>query len=96
MPKQASSKLSPTVAQLRAEFNAAPDDAMLSRKVTAAGIWRSVGWLEVKAVTGGGPPFSKNIRQVLYRKSDTLGWYEANSQRVTSTSQYAPAQQVAA
>ena len=96
MPKHVSSKPKPTIAELRAEFRDASDNDLLSRKVTAAGIGRSVGWLEMKALTGGGPPFFKNVRQVLYRKSDTLGWYEAQSQRVTSTSQYADAKRAAA
>ena len=96
MPKRVSSKPNPTVAQLRAEFRDASDSDLLSRKVTAAGIGRSVGWLELKALTGGGPAYFKNGRQVLYRKSDTLGWYEAQSQRVTSTREYAQPKQVAA
>jgi hypothetical protein len=77
-----------TIAELRAEFWSAPDNAELPREVTAAGICRSVGWMELKALTGGGIPYRKVGRRVLYCKADVLAWLEANSQRVHSTSEY--------
>jgi hypothetical protein len=77
-----------TDADLRSEFWSAPDQALLSRKVTAAGICRSVAWLQLKATEGGGIPYLKNGKYVLYRKSDTLAWLKASSQLVTSTSEY--------
>lgn len=67
--------VSHSIAELRAEFWNAPDHAMLSRKVTAAGICRSVGWMELKATQGGGVPFTKIGNLCLYLKSDgSLGF----------------------
>jgi hypothetical protein len=77
-----------SITQLRQEFSGAPDDALLDRPTTAAGIGYSFGWMELKATTGGGVPFLKVGRRCLYRKSDALAWLEANSQRVCSTSEY--------
>lgn len=90
MATQYTKKKPPSVAKLRAEFWAADLEVLLSRAVTAAGIDRSIGWMEMKACKGGGIPFLKNGKRVLYRKSDTLAWLEANSQKVTSTSEYKP------
>lgn len=78
---------------LRTEFWNAPLEALLDRQTTAAGIGHSLGWMELKAVTGGGIPFLKCSRRCLYRKSDTLAWLEANSKRVQSTSEYVPTRQ---
>jgi hypothetical protein len=86
MPKGKTQKR--TIAELRAEFWSAPDNAELPRDVTAAGICRSVGWMELKAHIGGGIPYRKVGRRVLYRKADALAWLETNSQRVHSTSEY--------
>jgi hypothetical protein len=77
-----------TIAELRAEFWSAPDNAELPREVTAAGICRSIGWMEWKAIAGDGIPYRKVGRRVLYCKTDVLAWLEANSQRVHSTSEY--------
>jgi hypothetical protein len=82
-----------SIAELRAEFWSAPDNAELPRNVTAMGICRSVSWME-KALTGGGIPYRKVGRRVLYRKADALAWLEANSQRVHSTSEYKIARQI--
>lgn len=88
MAVQYAKKKPQSVAKLRAEFWASSPDALLSRAVTAAGVARSIGWMELKACKGGGIPFLKNGKRVLYRKADTLAWLEANSQQVTSTSEY--------
>ncbi len=72
---------------LRNDFWSAPLDALLVRKMVAAGLSRSVGWLELLATKGGGPPFLKvGTHRVLYRKSDVLGWFEKYAIRLTSTS----------
>lgn len=76
-------------AELRTEFWNAPLEALLDRQTTAAGVNHSMGWMELKAVTGGGIPYLKCGRRCLYRKSDALAWLEANSKRVQSTSEYA-------
>lgn len=74
--------------ELRQEFWSAPPEALLNRKTVAAGIVRSLGWMELKALTGGGVPYLKCGRRCLYRKSDALQWLELHSKRVHSTSEY--------
>jgi hypothetical protein len=82
-----------TTNDLRNNFWSAPNDALLDRETTAAGVVRSIGWMEIKAVKGGGIPYLKCGRRCLYRKSDALAWLEANSKRVHSTSEYDAAAQ---
>jgi hypothetical protein len=77
-----------SLVELRQEFWSAPPEALLNRQTVAAGILRSLGWMELKAVTGGGIPYFKCGRRCLYRKSDALTWLEKNSKRVHSTSEY--------
>lgn len=75
------------VSVMRAEFwNAAPD-VELPREVTAAGLGLSSASLEKKAIEGGGPPYRKFGRRCLYRKGDVIAWLDANSKRVSNTSQ---------
>lgn len=74
--------------ELRQEFWSAPPEALLDRQTIAAGIVRSLGWMELKALTGGGVPYFKCGRRCLYRKSDALKWLDENSKRVQSTSEY--------
>lgn len=81
-----------SISELRTEFWEAPNCALLDRQTTAAGVGYSLGWMELKAIHGGGIPFLKCGRRCLYRKSDTLAWLEANSKRVQSTSEYATPQ----
>jgi hypothetical protein len=88
MAVQYAKKKPKSVAKLRAEFWESAPEALLSRAITAAGVARSIGWMELKASKGGGIPFLKNGKRVLYRKADTLAWLEANSQLVSSTSEY--------
>lgn len=85
-------KPKPTLAELRDAFWTSPDHALLDRVTTAAGISRSVGWMELKAIRGGGIPYIKSGGKCLYRKSDALAWIEANGIRVSSTSELPPAQ----
>ena len=75
------------ISDLRKEFCNAHPDELLDRPTTAAGIGYSMGWMEMKATIGGGPPFYKRGRHVLYRKSDTMKWFEQNSKLVHSTSE---------
>ena len=89
MPARSTRKPPPTSAELRREFVEAPEEALLTRPIVAAGIGYSLSWLEVVATHGNGPPFYKRGRRVLYKKLDVLRWLEANSQRVNSTSEYA-------
>lgn len=72
---------------LNATFWSAPDDALLPRPVTAAGLGYSVSWLELKATKGGGPRMVKIGRRVMYRKSDVLAWLDVHSREVSHTSE---------
>ena len=76
------------LSDLRNDFWNSPNEALLDRETTAAGVMRSLGWMELKAVTGGGIPYLKCGRRCLYRKTDALIWLEANSKKVNSTSEY--------
>ena len=87
MPNRATSSLRVSTADLRAEFWYAPEDSLLDRKTTAAGIGYTVGWLEAVALTGGGPILTKLGRTVRYRKTDVLAWLKANSRRIRSTAE---------
>lgn len=74
--------------ELRADFWSAPPEALFDRKTVAAGLCRSVGWLELLATNGAGPAFLKaGTHRVLYRKSDVLAWFEQYARRITSTSE---------
>jgi len=88
MPKRPRTTPNKTIPELYTEFWDAPDDALLGRNITAAAVGHSMGWMELKAVTGGGIPYYKCGRRCLYRKSDTLIWLKENSKRVNSTSEY--------
>lgn len=70
------------------EFINAPAEALLNSKTVAAFINRSVSWLNCKAVSGGGIPYTKIGNRRLYLKQDVLNWLAANSQKVNSTSEY--------
>jgi hypothetical protein len=74
------------LAELRDFFWSAPDAAPLDRRVVAAGLNRSVSWLEGFATRGGGPAFLKIGQRVLYRKGDVVTWFNSRVQRCTSTS----------
>ena len=70
------------------EFIEAPLEALLNSKIVAAYINRSVSWLNCKAVSGGGIPYTKIGNRRLYQKQDVINWLEQNSQKVNSTSEY--------
>src|SRR4051812_43833387 len=79
----------PTVADLRREWHDAHPDDLLKRPVVAAGLNRSVSWLEEFAKRGDGPAFHKvGKRSVLYKKADVLGWWVSYARRVSSTSEF--------
>jgi hypothetical protein len=88
MPKQKQYGLNKTEPQLRKEFWDAPLEALLDRRTIAAGIMRSKGWMELRALKGGGVPYLKCGRRCMYRKEDALKWLEENSQQVDSTRDY--------
>ena len=88
MSQQTKSNSNNVTNRLRIEFWEAPVDALLDRKTIAAGLNHSMGWMELKATTGGGVPFYKCGKRCLYRKSDALKWLETHSKMVNSTSEY--------
>ena len=90
MPIISSPRPKATIAELRREFAQAHPDERLSRAVTAAGMGYSQSWLELVATKGGGPPYFKCGRRVLYKKADTVAWIREHAQRVRSTSDYLP------
>ena len=77
-----------TLEELRSEFWLASNQTLFNRATVAAALCRSIAWLDLKATTGGGPPFRKCGRLVFYTKVDVLDWINANSQLVRSTSEY--------
>lgn len=87
MPHRAQSTKRISTADLRTEFWRAPNESLLNRKTTAAGMGYTVGWLESVATNGGGPILTKIGRSVRYRKSDVLAWLNANSRRIRSTAE---------
>jgi hypothetical protein len=74
--------------RLRAEFYAAPDDALLGQDLVAVALGRSTAWCEMKRLTGGGPQYLKLGRRCLYRKSAVLRHIAEYSTPVRSTSEY--------
>ena len=82
MPKRVQRPQRASIADLRAEFWRAPDESLLDRKTTAAGMGYTVGWLEFVATNGGGPVLTKIGRSVRYRKADALAGLKANCGRI--------------
>ena len=87
MPYRTQSIRRISTADLRTEFWRAPDQSLLDRKTTAAGMGYTVGWLESVATNGGGPILTKIGRSVRYRKFDILAWLRTNSRRIHSTAE---------
>jgi hypothetical protein len=68
----------------------------LSRREAAAalaahGFPTAPATLEKLATVGGGPPFRKYGRRVIYEYGELLAWAEARARRVGSTSDRGPA-----
>jgi hypothetical protein len=75
------------LAELRDFFWSAPDEALLDRKTVAAGLNRSVSWLEHFVTHGGGPEYLKvGPHRVLYRKGTVVRWFEQYSTKMSSSS----------
>lgn len=73
-------------ASLRAEFWSLPTTARVDRHTVAAAAYLSIASLELMAIKGGGPAYSRVGRKALYLKSDVVDWLNSG-RRVTSTSQ---------
>lgn len=74
--------------KLQKEFIEANNQALLCTKIISAYTGLSISWFHCKAVSGGGIPYTKIGHKRLYLKQDVLDWLEANTKKVTSTSQY--------
>lgn len=72
---------------MRAEFWGAPPEALVDRPTAAAVRYVSTATLEVEAIKGGGPPYTRIGRRALYRKSDLLAWMERTGRTVENTAQ---------
>lgn len=79
MTKQANLSTKEPKSKLINEFWEAHIESLLDRKTTAAGIGMSLGWMELKACYGGGPPYYKFDRRCLYKKREVLDWIKENS-----------------
>lgn len=80
----------PQLDQLRKDFWAAPDDALLDRRTVAAGLSVSVSTLEKLATKGGGPAYfdyGALGRLCRYRKKDVIDWFTSKVRRRWSTSE---------
>ena len=77
-----------TLNNLINEFLEASPKALLNTKIVSAYTGLSISWFNCKAVAGGGIPYTKIGHKRLYLKQDVLDWLDANTQKVTSTSQY--------
>lgn len=81
----------PDPAVLRSEFWRLPPDAFVDRDTAGAALYLGRASMEVFAIRGGGPTYTRIGRRALYRKSDVLEWAAKNGQRVQSTAELASA-----
>src|SRR5262249_39936698 len=68
-------------------------DTLLTRRetaqaLTAAGFQVSMYTIETKAVRGGGPPYQRFARRVMYRWGDAGAWAKAIPTTATSTAEH--------
>lgn len=75
-------------ANQRADLLAGSDDAAFNTAEAAVVCGCSVGYLEGKRCTGGGPPFRRiSPRMIRYLKSDLVEWLRTR-ERHAATSEY--------
>lgn len=79
----------PQQADLRSQFWALPDVALVDRDTAGAALYLGRVSMEAYAVKGGGPPYTRIGRRALYRKADLLAWAEKAGRKVTSTAERA-------
>jgi hypothetical protein len=66
------------------------DDAMLDAQAAERLIGLRMATLAKMRCMGGGPPFVKAGRRVLYRRSDLIAWLNARRVRNTTEAQSVP------
>ena len=62
----------------------------LKEREVAQIIRKSTAWLQRSRWQGGGIPYHKIGRSVVYFELDVMQWLEDNAPKFTSTSQYKP------
>jgi len=66
------------------------EDAILDARAAARFLGLAVATLAKMRCMGGGPPFVKAGRRVLYRRSDLIAWLNARRVRNTTEAQSVP------
>ena len=79
----------PNPAALRAEFYALPPEAFIDRATVAACLYVTPQMLDILAIKGGGPKYTRIGRRALYCKAEVLAWAAATGRTVENTSQLA-------
>lgn len=65
-------------------FWAAPSEATFSTEVLAVVFSKSLPWFQLKRCAGGGIPYYKQGRTILYKKQDALDFFSARKLNNTS------------
>src|SRR5690348_12060654 len=86
--------LAQVTAHIRRPYPVDTNKRYLARREAALllseeGFPTALATLEKLASIGGGPPFRKYGRRVIYERLELLAWAEARAKRVTSTSDLA-------
>ncbi|ENX57613.1 MULTISPECIES: hypothetical protein [Acinetobacter] len=70
------------------KYWAAPKDATFTPEVLAIVYKKSLPWFQLKRCTGGGIPFSKEGRTILYTKQDAIEYFSKQTHSSTSSAAY--------
>nr|WP_314367671.1 DNA-binding protein [uncultured Acinetobacter sp.] len=70
------------------KYWAAPKDATFTPEVLAIVYKKSLSWFQLKRCAGGGIPFSKEGRTILYKKQDAMDYFSKQFHESTSSAAY--------
>ncbi|MCH7380648.1 DNA-binding protein [Acinetobacter higginsii] len=70
------------------KYWAAPNDATFTPEVLAIVYKKSLPWFQLKRCVGGGIPFSKEGRTILYIKQDAIDYFSKKKHTSTSSAAY--------
>ena len=70
------------------KYWAAPNDATFPPEVLSIVYKKSLPWFQMKRCTGGGIPFSKKGRTILYTKQDAIDYFSKETHQSTSSAAY--------
>ena len=70
------------------KYWAAPNDATFTPEGWAIGYKKSLPWFQLKRCAGGGIPFSKEGRTILYKKQDAIDYFSKQFHESTSSAAY--------